>query len=73
LLVRIEKTFGRLKLENLDAIGYAPTVRRGPAQQLLLGLRQRDVERPLPGARAFEQETQGDRGLAGSRRTFEQE
>ena len=44
-----------------------PAVRLGAGLQLLLRLRERNVETLLAGAHALEQELQRERGLAGTR------
>ena len=73
LLFGIQQAFRRQQLEDVDAVIQRPAVGGRAVAQFALGLGQRDIEALFSGARAFQQELQRDRGLAGPRRAFHQE
>ncbi len=63
--------FGRTQLEQVQTV-QRPAVRQRDFSQLLGGLGQGDVEAALAAPQAFQQELQGQRGLAGARRPLKQ-
>jgi hypothetical protein len=72
LIVGLERRFRRRELANLDAI-QRPAVRVGDGAELLLGLRQRDVQHDFAACDAGQQVLQRQRGLAGARNPLDEE
>ena len=63
---------GGRQLEHVDPV-EGPTVRRRDHLELFLGFGQRDVDAPLAAPLSFQQELQGQRGLADPRIPFNQQ
>ena len=63
---RVERRLRRHKFEHVNAL-QRPAMPLGDQPQLLLGLRECDVEDALALADPFQQELQRKRGLAGAR------
>ena len=71
LLIRLEAGLAGHQLVDVDAL-QRPAVRGRHRPQLLLGLRQGDVEDPLSASRALLQELQGEGGLPRARQAFDE-
>src|SRR5690348_8903908 len=66
MLIRVEETFRRYQLHDLDIRAEGPAMRGGAVAQFLLGLGQADIHADLAGFRPRHQKLQGDRRLAGA-------
>jgi hypothetical protein len=72
VLILIQHTLGRYKLENFDFAVDRPSVRPCPIAKLILGLGKAHIDADLAAGRSGYQKLQRNRGFPGTGAAFEQ-